>query len=297
MHVFVTGATGFIGSAVVRELLGAGHQVLGLSRSDAGARALEAAGVQVHRGDVENLESLKSGAAWSDAVIHLAFNHDFSRFAQNCETDRRAIEALGEALQGTQKLLLVTSGTGMGRVAAGRPVTEDDAPVSAKEVPRAASEEAADAVAQRRVRVGIVRLPQVHDTRRAGLVSYLIAVAREKGFVAYVGDGANCWPATHVSDVARLYRLALEKTDGYARYNAVAEEGVSLRALAEVIAKGLKLPVRSIALDEAPGHFGWLAHFASWNLRASSAKTRSALGWEPTGPGLMKDLEKLEWVG
>ncbi|MBS2030688.1 MAG: SDR family oxidoreductase [Deltaproteobacteria bacterium] len=296
MRVFVTGATGFIGSALVPELLKAGHQVLGLSRSDAGAAALQAAGAEVLRGDVEQLDILARGAAQSDATVHLAFNHDFSKFMQNCENDRRAIEAMGDALAGTKKLLLVTSGTGMGKADAGRAATEDDDKVSSKEVPRAMSEEAADRVAQRGVRVGIVRLPQVHDTRKAGLVSYLIQVAREKGFVAYVGEGKNQWPAAHVSDVARLYKLAVEKTDGYARYHAVAEEGVGVREISEVLGRGLKMPVRSIALGDAQAHFGWMAHFAGWDLRASSEKTRAALGWKPTGPKMMQDLEKQEWL-
>jgi nucleoside-diphosphate-sugar epimerase len=295
MRVFVTGATGFIGSEVVRELLAARHQVLGLARSDAGAKALEAAGAEVQRGDVEHLEGLKSGAAQADAVIHLAFSHDFSKFAESSEQERRAIEALGDALVGTQKLLIVTSGTGMAGAVAGRATTEDDAPVSTAGFPRA-PEKAAEAVAQRGVRVGVVRLPQVHDTRKAGLVSFLIALAREKGFSAYVGAGENHWPAAHVLDVARLYRLALEKTNGYTRYHAVAEEGVRLREMAEVVGKGLKVPVRSLPASEAPAHFGWLGHFAGADLRASSAKTRQALGWEPAGPGMMADLEKLEWV-
>jgi nucleoside-diphosphate-sugar epimerase len=295
MRVFVTGATGFIGSAVVRELLEARHQVLGLARSEAGARALEAAGAAVQRGDVEHLDGLKGGAAQADAVIHLAFNHDFSKFAQSSEQERQAIEALGDALMGTKKVLIVTSGTGMAGAAVGRATTEDDAPVSSDGFPRA-PEKATEAVAQRGVRVGVVRLPQVHDTRKAGLVTYLIAVAREKGFSAYVGAGENQWPAAHVADVARLYRLALEKTDRYARYHAVAEEGVRLREIAEVVGKGLKLPVRSLPASEAPGHFGWMGHFAGADLRASSAMTRRVLGWEPTGPRLMQDLEKLEWV-
>lgn len=296
MKVFVTGATGFIGSALVPELLEAGHRVLGLSRSDAGAAALRAAGAEVLRGEIEQLDVLRGGARQADAVIHLAFNHDFSRFLQNCENDRRAVEALGEALAGTAKPLLVTSGTGMGKAAAGRPATEDDDKASSKEVPRAMSEEAADRAAQRGVRVGIVRLPQVHDTKKAGLVSYLAAVAREKGFVAYVGEGQNQWPAAHVSDVARLYRLALEKIGSYARYQAVAEGGISVRALSDVLGRGLHLPVRSIPPSDASAHFGWMAHFATADLRASSVKTRQALGWEPTGPSMMEDLEKFEWV-
>ncbi len=296
MRVFVTGATGFIGSALVPELLEAGHRVLGLARSDAGAEALEAAGAEVLRSNLEQLEVLQGGARQADAVIHLAFNHDFSRFVHNCENDARAVDALGEALVGTRKPLLVTSGTGMGKAVGGRPATEDDDKVSSKEVPRAMSEEAADRAAQRGVPVGIVRLPQVHDTKKAGLVSYLVGVAREKGVVAYVGEGRNHWPAAHVSDVARLYRLALEKTGSYARYHAVAEEGVTVRAISEVLGKGLRLPVRSITPGEAAAHFGWMAHFAGMDMRASSARTRQALGWEPSGPGMLEDLEKLEWV-
>jgi nucleoside-diphosphate-sugar epimerase len=295
MRVFVTGATGFIGEAVVEELIGAGHRVLGLTRSDAGAEALRVAGAEVHRGSLERPETLASGAQAADAVIHLAFNHDFSKFAENGEQERHAIAALGEALSGTKKLLLVTSGTGMAAALAGRPASEDDEPVGSNQFPRT-PEAAARAFEARGVRVGVVRLPQVHDTRKAGLVSYVISVAREKGFVAYVGDGANCWPAAHVTDVARLYRLALEKTDNFGRYQAVAEEGVPLRAIGEVVGKGLRLPVRSITAEEAPGYFGWMGHLASRDLRATSKKTREVLGWEPKGPGLIEDLAKLEWV-
>ena len=295
MRVFVTGATGFVGTAVVRELLGAGHQVLGMSRSEAGAAALKDAGAEVHRGDLEHPDTLKEGASQADAVLHLAFNHDFSKFAQNSDVERRAIDALGDALAGTKKLLLVTSGTGMASAEAGQPGTEDDAPVGPGASPRT-PEQPAQAVAQRGVRVGIVRLPQVHDPRKAGLVSFMTATAREKGLVAYVGDGQNGWAAAHVSDVARLYRLALEKTAGFARYHAVGEEGVRLRDIAEVLGHGLKLPVRSISPEEASGHFGWMAHFAAMDGRASSAKTRQTLGWTPTGPGLIEDLQTLEWV-
>jgi nucleoside-diphosphate-sugar epimerase len=293
MKIFVTGATGFIGSAIVRELVDVGHQVVGLARSEAGAQALVDAGAQVHRGDLENLESLRSGAANADAVIHTAFNHDFSKFVANCEADRRVIEALGDALAGSSRLLIVTSGTGMSSSGPGRPATEDNPPVSSKVVPRAASEEAAASVADRGVRVAIVRLPQVHDTLKQGLITYAIQVAREKGVSAYVGEGLNRWPAAHVLDAAHLYRLALEKTTTNTRYHAVAEEGVRVRDIAEVIARGLKVPVVSIAPEEAATHFGWLAHFVGWDIPASSAITREKLGWNPTGPGLIADLENM----
>jgi len=293
MRVFVTGASGFIGSAVVRELRGAGHAVIGLARSEASAAALVHAGAEVARGDLTRPETLSAPAARADAVIHLAFDHDFSRFADNCANEQRAIAALGDALAGTQKLLIVTSGVGMVSTR-GRPAIEDDAPPSEGGFPRT-PERAADAVAQRGVRVAIVRLPQVHDTRHAGLVSFVIQVARQKGFVAYVGDGSNHWSAAHVNDVARLYRLALEKnTTG--RYHAVGEEGVPLRAVADVLGKGLRVPVRSITPDQAPGYFGWMAALAGEDIRSASEQTRAALGWQPTGPGLIADLEKLEWV-
>ncbi len=295
MRVFVTGATGFIGSAIVQELIDAGHQVLGLTRSDAGAQSLIAAGAEVHRGDLENLESLRSGAADADAVIHTAFNHDFSKFVANCEADRQVIEALGDALAGSGSLLIVTSGTGMANSGPGLPATEDDPPVSSKVVPRAASEEAAASVAARGVRVAVVRLPQVHDTVKQGLVTYAIQVAREKGVSAYVGDGLNRWPAAHRLDTARLYRLALEKAGAGARYHAVAEEGVPVRDIAEAIGRGLKVPVVSLTAEKAAGHFGWLAAFAGWDIPASSAQTREKLGWNPTGPGLISDLENMRY--
>jgi len=293
MRVFVTGATGFIGSATVRELLGAGHKVLGMARSDAGAQALIAAGAEVHRGDVEDLDSLRSGAASSDAVIHLAFIHDFSKFQENCEIDRRAIEALGDALAGSERPLIITSGAGMGSDGRGRVTTEEDPPVSSKAMPRAASEEAGAAVAGRGGNVITVRLPQVHDTTRQGLVTYMIQIARHKGVSAYVGEGRNRWTAAHVLDTARLYRLALEKGRRGARYNAVAEEGVSFREIAEAVGRGLKIQAVSITAEEAAGHFGWLAHFVGWDVPASSARTREELGWNPTGPGLIADLENM----
>ena len=293
MRVFVTGATGFVGSAVVADLIAAGHQVLGLTRSDAGARALAAAGAEAHRGALEDPDSLTRGAARSDGVIHLAFNHDFSTYQANCEDDRRAIAALASGLAGSDRPLLVTSGTGMGASAPGQLATEDSPTVSAAMIPRAASEEAADAAAAQGVNASVVRLPQVHDTQKHGLVTYAIAAAREKGVSAYVGDGANRWPAAHVLDTARFYRLALERAERGARYHAVAEEGVSMRAIAETIGRRLGLPVASITPEEAPAHFGWLALFATHDLPASSALTQARLGWRPTGPGLLADLEQL----
>jgi nucleoside-diphosphate-sugar epimerase len=293
MRIFITGATGFIGMAVVSELIAAGHQVLGLSRSADKAAALAAAGAEVYRGSTEDLDGLKTAAARSDGVIHLAFSHDFSKFRENCEADRRVIRALGSVLAGSGRPLVVTSGTGIVNSATGQPAMEDDAPVSSEVIPRAASEEAAASMASDGVNVSVVRLPQVHDTAKQGLVSYAIAIAREKGVYAYVGDGNNRWPAAHLTDVARLYRLALEKAEPGARYHAVAEEGISLRAISETIGRRLRLPVKSIPPQEAQAHFGWLAVFASYDLPASSAQTRKKLGWQPTGPGMIADLERL----
>ena len=294
MRVFVTGSTGFIGSTIVPELINAGHQVLGLTRSDAGAQALTTAGAEVHRGDLEDLESLRSGAAKSEGVIHCAFNHDFSKFVANCEMDRRAIETLGTALAGSDRPLIITSGTGMGNAVPGQPATEEHFDPSHPN-PRVASELAGASMSARGVNVSVVRLPQVHDRIKQGLITYAIAVAREKGVSAYVGDGLNRWPAAHVLDVARLYRLALEKREAGARYNAVAEEGVPLRDIAEVIGRGLKVPVVGLSAEQVAGHFGWLAAFIGWDLRASSAQTQARLGWHPTGPGLIADLEQMRY--
>jgi nucleoside-diphosphate-sugar epimerase len=300
MRVFVTGATGFIGMAIVRELIDSGHQVLGLARSDAGAKSLAAIGgnvnVKVHRGDVEDLDSLRSGVAASDGVIHTAFVHDFSRFNEVCEIDRRAIGALGSALVGSDRPLIITSGAAIAATP-GRLTTEEDEPNSP--IPRVASEQAAAAVAAQGVRVSVVRLPQVHDPVKQGLVTYLIALAREKGVSAYVSDGLNRWPAVHRLDCAHLYRLALEKgtEKGFAggRYNSVAEQGVPLREIAEAIGRGLKVPVVSKSPEQAGEHFGWLAHFVGHDVPASSALTQQRLGWRPTGPGLIADLHAMNY--
>jgi nucleoside-diphosphate-sugar epimerase len=293
MRVFVTGATGNIGSRVVKDLIAAGHQVIGLCRSDGKAPALAAAGAEVYRGSIADPDSLKDGAARSDGVIHLAFNHDFSRFVQNCEDDRSVIKALGSVLAGSDRPLIVTSGTGLANAIAGQPAEEDNPIVGSDVHPRAASEEAAAAVAADGVNVSVVRLPQVHDPVTQGLVTPAIAMYREKGACAYIGDGLNRWPSAHVDDVARLYRLAIERAEPNAKYHAVAEEGVPMRDIAEAIGRRLSLPVKSVAAEEAQAFFGWLGMFAGLDLPASSAQTRRKLGWRPSGPGLIADLEQL----
>lgn len=290
MRVFVTGASGFIGSAIMPELIGAGHQVLGLARSEASAAAIAAAGAEVHRGDLEDLESLRSGVAASDGVIHLGFVHDFSRFQEVCEIDRRAIEALGSALAGSDRPLVITSGTAAAHTP-GRPSTEEDAPNSP--MPRVASEQAGASVQAKGVNVSVMRLPQVHDPFKQGLITPLIAVAREKGVSAYVGDGLNRYPAIHRLDAALLYRLAFEKGAPGVRYNAVAEEGVAVRDIAESIGRVLNIPVVSKSPEEAAEHFGWLAMFIGHDMPASSALTQERLGWHPTQhPGLISDLDQ-----
>lgn len=291
MRVFVTGATGFVGTAVTAELIGAGHQVLGLTRSPEGARALEALGAQAHSGALEDLAGLAAGAAQADGVIHLAFNHDFSTYQANCEDDRRVVSALAAALAGSERPLVVTSGAGISTAGPGRTAREDDPPASSALIPRAASEEAAQAAADQGINASVVRLPQVHDTQKHGLITYAIELARAKGVSAYVGEGANRWTACHVSDVARLYRLALERAERGARYHAIAEEGIAMRAIAEAVGRRVGVPARSITAEEAPAHFGWMAMFATHDVPASSALTRETLGWTPTGPGLIADIE------
>jgi nucleoside-diphosphate-sugar epimerase len=293
MRVFVTGATGFIGSALVPELINARHQVLGLARSDAGAKSLASTGAQVHRGDLEDPESLRSGAARTDAVIHLAFIHDFSKFQENSDIDKRAIETLGSVLAGSDRPLIVTGG--IPPWTPGRLMTEDAKAPAHSPMPRV-SEQTALALVSQGVNAAVMRLPQVHDTVKQGLVTYLIAIAREKGVSAYVGEGLNRWPAAHLSDVARLYRLALEQHEAGARYHAVGEEGISLRDIAAAIGRGLKVPVRSISAEEAAGHFGsFFGFFAGVDLPTSSALTQKRLGWRPTGVGLISDLDHMRY--
>lgn len=294
MRVFVTGATGFIGTELVKELVAAGHQVRGLTRSDQGAEQLTAARAEAHRGDLTDLDSLRAGAKGMDVVVNLAFNHDFSKFAQNAQDEINAIQALGSAME-PGKLLVVTSGTGLASGAPGHVRTESDPPVNNPAIPRR-PEQTARAFIANGLRVAIVRLPQVHDTRKQGLVPLLTQAAREKGVSAYVGDGANRWAAAPLKDVARLYRLAVENTGpGFTVYHAVQEEGISLRQMAEIIAKGLKVPAVSIAPQQAADHFGWLAHFANLDMPASSEWTRKTLGWNPTGPGLIEDLTNMKY--
>lgn len=286
MRVFVTGATGFVGSAVVRDLIAAGHSVLGLARSDAGAASLAAMGAEVHRGSLEDHASLRSGAAGSDGVLHLGFNHDFSKFLDNCELDRRAILALGEELRGSDRPLIVTSGVAL--LAPGRLATEDDE--SAHHFPRVSE---STALSLPGVRAAVVRLPPTtHGEGDHGFVPRLIAIAREKGAAAYISQGMNRWPAAHRVDAARIYRLALEQGATAPRYHAIAEEGIPFKTIAEVIGKRLGLPVVSKSQDEAAGHFGWFAQFAGVDVPTSSAKTRAALGWAPKEKGLIEDLDQ-----
>lgn len=292
MRVFLTGATGFIGSAVAAELIKAGHQVLGIARSDAGAAALCAAGVEVHRGDLADVQSLKSGTSRADGVIHFAFDNEVSHLLASCELDRRAIEALGSALTGSDRPLIVTSITGAGIAEPHTLATEDVLGKSLPD-PRIVSEVLCASLAESGVNVSVVRNPQVHDANKQGLITPMIAIARQKEWVAYVGDGSQRWPAAHIADVARLYVLALERGRRGARYHAVAEEGIAAKDIAETIGRTLRLPVHAILVEAASGYFGPLSMFAGRDMPASSANTRQRLGWDPTGRGLIQDLEQM----
>ncbi len=287
MKVFVTGASGFVGAAVVQELRQAGHQVLGLARSEASAQALTAAGAEVLRGDLGDLDSLKRGAAAADGVIHLAFNHDFSQYQAAAATDQHAIEALGSVLAGSDRPLVVTAG--LAGFEPGRLATEDDVPAAFARL----SERTALALVPQGVRALVVRLaPSVHDAGDHGFVPYLIEVARQKGEAAYIGEGLNRWPAVHRLDAARLFRLALENGPAGARYHGVGDEGIAFRDLAAVIGRHLHVPVVSKSTEEAAGHFGWMASFAGLDMAASSTLTQQRLDWHPIHPSLLADLEQ-----
>ncbi|MBB6501157.1 SDR family oxidoreductase [Pedobacter cryoconitis] len=289
MRVFVTGATGFIGTAIVQELISAGHQVLGLARSDASAQKLIEAGAEVHRGDLEDLESLRSGAAQSDGVIHAGFIHDFTRFKEVCEVDKLAIETIGKVLAGSDRPLIVTSGTAL--VSPGKLATEDIIPTFNPAWPRA-SEQTADAVAALGVRTAAIRLsPSVHgDEDKHGFIPILVNVAREKGVSAYIGEGLNQWNAVHRMDAAHLFRLALENVALGTRFHASAEEAITVKTIAEAIGKQLNIPVVSISPEAAPEHFGWFAQMAAIDCPASSKLTQERLNWHPKHPKLLADI-------
>lgn len=289
MRVFVTGASGFVGSAVVRELIGAGHEVLGLVRSDAGAESVSAAGGRPLRGSLEDLDSLRRGAAESDGVIHTGFIHDFTNFAHSLEVDRDALDALGTTLAGTGKPLVISSGCA-GVPQEGRPLTEED-PTSSS-WPRIVSDDKALSYVDRGVRVSVMRLPIVHGEGDHGFLSTLVGIAREKGVSAYLGDGSNGWPAVHRLDAARLFRLACESARAGTHLHAVADEGVRFREIAEVVGRHLDVPVRSVPVEQAGDHFGWLGAFATVDMWVSSALTRERFGWHPVQPELLPDLEK-----
>lgn len=292
MRVFITGASGFIGTELTKNLLAAGHSVLGLARSEASANSLAALGADVQRGSIEDLESLKTGVLAADAAVHLAFNHDFSRFADSCKDDERAILAMGEVLAGTKKPFIVSSGLASLASKPGRLPDEED-PFVEHHLPRV-SESVGLKLIERGVQAAVVRLPQVHNEEKQGLITYMVSLAAEKGVSAYVAEGANKFAAVNVVDCAELYRLALEKHRTGARYHAIAESGVSFKDIAETIGQRLNVPVRSISPEEASGHFGWLAMFAGLDLVGSSDLTQKELGWKPTGADLLSDLRGLQ---
>jgi len=295
MRIFVTGATGFLGSAIVHQLLTSGYQVLGLTRSEEGAKRLLAWGAEAHVGDIEDIDSLRGGAQQADGIIHTAFNHDFSRFVENCAADRQAIEAMGSALHGSARPIIITSAAGLGAAEQGQLASENHFnPDSAN--PRKASELAAETLIKQGVNVSIVRLPQVHNTDKQGLITPLIALAQAKGVSAYVGEGQHRWAAVHISDAARLFVLAMEAKTPGSRYHAVAEEGIPLKSIAEAIGRGMKIPVQPVDAEQAAAHFGWLAPFVSHDMSASSALTRQLLAWQPTGPRLLSDLQQINYA-
>ncbi|MGN8135241.1 SDR family oxidoreductase [Paraburkholderia sp. 22099] len=289
MRVFLTGATGLVGSAIIPQLLEHGHSVIGLARSEAGEKLLRSAGAEVHLGRLEDLNAIYAGAAMADAVVHCAFEHDFSKFKENAELDKRVIETFGDALKGTDRPLLVS--TGMPLESLIRPITESVSLPAVSPTPRV-SEQTATALQARGVHVNVIRLPQVHSVAKQGLVTSLIGIAREKGISAYIDDGLNRWPACHVEDAARVYALALDKHQAGATYHAVGEEGISLKAIAKAIGDGLNIPLLSIHSEDADAHFGFFGKLVRRDLSASSAITQELLGWKPAGPGLIDDIRK-----
>jgi nucleoside-diphosphate-sugar epimerase len=291
MRIFVTGASGFVGSAIVRDLLKAGHQVVGLARSDAAAKIVVDAGAVVYRGDLERPEGLERGASEADAIIHTGFNHDFSKFKENSENDRKVIASLGSVLAGSNRPLVITSGIGV--LPQGQLVNEQTMPPSPSPNPRAASEEAARALVARGINVSVVRLPpSTHGEGDHGFVPILIRIAREKAASVYIGEGLNRWPAVHRVDAAKVFRLAMELATPGAYYHAVAEEGVAFREIAEIIGRRLTIPIVAKSPDEAAAHFTWFAHFAAMNVTASSTQTQERLQWRPSMPGLIADLDQ-----
>ncbi len=295
MKIFLTGANGFIGSALVKELLSAGHQVLGLTRSEEGGNALRDMGAEAFQGDLLDFDNLRKGVEQSDAVIHTAFNHDFSRFVQSCQEDRQVITVMGEVLIGSERPMIVTSSIGSSNTVPGTLPVENNPTASSSVFPRAASDEAALALAGKGVNVVMMRNPQIHNIVKQGLVSDLIKLARQKGRAAYVGEGANRWSATNLTDAVAVYRLALEHATSGAVFHAVDEEGVSMRQISDAIAAGLNVPSVSVSEEQAPEHFGWLIKFAGRELTASGKLTQERLGWKPSGSGLIADLNAMKY--